>query len=173
MKSRLRFFIVFYFVQLVLAGCAMKSTASNNDIEEKFQALFPDVGMNDSLQLNVISDEATLRPDSEIRLSINNKSNHFIDFALDSYVRLFVFSDSEWVEVDNQITYSGLLQIFPEGTPLKDSRTTRVQPIIDQTIMSKDEKEILLRILILGEIIEDETRTGEKVGAYVDVFLRT
>jgi hypothetical protein len=78
----------------------------------------------------------------------------------------------QWVEVKNGITYSGNnLKLSPAGTVLLDFALTGVKPIFDQSGI-KIEEEVPLRIVIIGEIMESENRTGEKVGAYVDVVIK-
>ena len=171
MENKYKFLVVFYFTLFIVTGCEIKPSAPSNAVEENFQAIFPQVAMGDSFQLNVVADETTPTPNSEIRLSIINKSTHFISFPPDSDVKLFVLKDSEWVEVRNKITYSGLLQLYPQGTLLKDTRTSWVHPVLDDNMMDNEKKEILLRIVMVGEIVEEDVYTGVLVGAYVDVFL--
>jgi hypothetical protein len=81
-----------------------------------------------------------------------------------------MIEDAEWIEVKNVITYSGLLIISPQGTPLLDDASTRVQPEVNDKLRSAKEKE-LLRIVVTGEIIENDKPTGKLVGAYVDVYV--
>ena len=70
------------------------------------------------------------------------------------------------------MTYSGTLELSPSGTPLLDYAITWVQPLLDQSGFSIEKDQALLRIVIVGEITESENRTGEKVGAFVDVVLK-
>ena len=139
-------------------------------MEQKFQTAIPVTDMNGSLQVKVESGEKIYPLDSEIPLTIINTSPHSIFFAIDSHIKLLMIEDAEWIEVNNVITYSGLLVISPQGTPLLDDASTRVQPEVTEKLRSAKEKE-LLRIVVTGEIIENDKPTGKLVGAYVDVYV--
>ena len=76
------------------------------------------------------------------------------------------------MEVKNAITYSGTMLLSPQGKPLLNLQYTDVKPILDETNLSGSNTSVLLRIVIIGEIMEGDTRTGKNVGAYVDVFLK-
>ncbi len=80
--------------------------------------------------------------------------------------------DLHWTEVKNAITYTATMILSPEGTVLLDTQYTSVKPILDQSGFDTNGKDILLRIVIIGEIMNGEVRTKEKVGAYVDVVLK-
>lgn len=139
-------------------------------MEKKFQTAIPVTDMNGSLQVKVESGEQIYPLGSEIPLTIINTSPHSIFLAIDSHIKLLMIEDAEWIEVKNVITYSGLLVISPQGTPLLDDASTRVQPEVNDKLRSAKEKE-LLRIVVTGEIIENDKPTGKLVGAYVDVYV--
>jgi hypothetical protein len=82
-----------------------------------------------------------------------------------------VTRDAEWVEVKNGLTYSGLLLIAPQGTPLLDFNVTWVRPLLDENIAKDAKGDMLLRIVMVGEIMENDIQTGKLVGTYVDVYL--
>lgn len=87
-------------------------------MEKKFQTAIPVTDMNGSLQVKVESGEKIYPLGSEIPLTIINTSPHSIFLAIDSHIKLLMIEDAEWIEVNNVITYSGLLVISPQGTPL-------------------------------------------------------
>jgi len=127
--------------------------------------------LNESLQLNVYGDEKIFPLGSEIELRIKNHSPNSIFFAGDSHIKLFAIKDTEWVEVQNKLTYSGSILLSPQGTPALDVRFTKVKPVLDENIMNTDQKDIPLRIVMIGGIMENENPSGKLVGAYVDVYI--
>ena len=76
------------------------------------------------------------------------------------------------MEVKNDITYSATMFISPQGTLLFDLQYTWVQPNLDGSNLRSSNTKIPVRIVVIGEIMEDNTRTGKNVGAYVDVFIK-
>ena len=78
-----------------------------------------------------------------------------------------------WVEVKNAITYMDTILLSPEGTILLDTQHIEAQPVVDQSTLEAGNEDIRVRIVVIGEIMKGETRTGQYVGAYVDVTLET
>jgi hypothetical protein len=107
---------------------------------------------------------------SDISLIFENLSDQKLFFDTDNFVRLYVVRDSQWFEVRNKRTYSGELLLFPMGTPLLDNNSVKVRPALDNIppIQNSDD---LLRVAVVGEILRDDVRTGDLVGAYVDVII--
>jgi hypothetical protein len=73
--------------------------------------------------------------------------------------------------VKNAITYSGDLELSPNGTILLDTRSVVVKPVLDQSVFNL-KKDVNVRIVIVGDVMEEENPTDEKVGTYVDVDLK-
>jgi hypothetical protein len=140
------------------------------DMEKKFQNIFPLITMNESFQLKVNSDENIFKFGSDIPVLFNNKSPYKIFFATDSFIKLFIIRDNKWLEIRNRNKYSGVLVLSSKGTSLSDFNTTGVRPVLDNNIVSEG-KEELLRIVMIGELMENGIRTGNFVGAYVDVYV--
>lgn len=156
---------------VVLPSCSKHSQSTSEKIKENFQTIVPITDMNKSLQVEVYGGEKNFQSDSAIHLRLHNKSPHSIFFPLDSHIKLLMLSDAKWVQVKNEMTYSGLLQLAPQDTPLLDSNTTWVKPIPGEKIIRNAKENILLRIVMIGEIMENDIHTGTLVGAYVDVYI--
>jgi len=139
-------------------------------MEEKFQALLSVIDTNNSFQIKVNEDKNTFQNNKDIRLIINNNSRHSIIFNPESYIKLWTIRNEEWIEIENGITYSGTLQVLPQGTLLLDTRTSRVKPVLSNDAIESNEK-ILLRIAMIGEIMENDKPTGKLVGSYIDVYI--
>jgi hypothetical protein len=154
-------------------------------MDEKFQAVVPLTDMNKSLVITVDDDDKVFRLGSDIPIFYENKSSHFLffDLADENYTKLFMLRDIEWVEVKDGITGSGSRVLSPQGPPLLNLGTTWALPELDDTIFKDNKTNILIRVMITGEIMEmdtyssdwqdheDEILTGELVAAYVDVYV--
>lgn len=170
-SDQIRTIALLFFLMSNMLGCSSQQNTVSSKMEEEFQSIFPSMTFNESFQLDVYSDENIFKSGPDIPLIFTNKSPHQILFPTDSFIRLFIIRDDEWLEIDNKNTYSGLLILDPEGTPLMDFNVTGVRPAIDNFGTSKRKVE-LLRILMIGESIENNIHTGKLVGAYVDVYIR-
>jgi hypothetical protein len=157
---------------IILLSCAKQPDADMGELENQFSNLLPLADMNKSLQIAVSTQEKSFKSGSEIELTVYNKSPHSFYFDNDTHVRLLGSSDNLlWTEVENAITYSATMILSPKGTTLLDTQPTWVKPILDQSVFDAKKGNVLLRIAIVGEIMDGEIRTGKQVGAYIDVVL--
>lgn len=162
-----------FFAVVALCGCSKHLDTNVSELERQFSITVPLSDMNNSLQIATNSQDSTFKSGSEIELTIYNKSLHSLYFDNITHMRLFSSSDNlHWTEVKNAITYTATMILSPEGTILLDTQYTSVKPIVDQSEFDINGEDILLRIVIIGEIMNGEVRTKEKVGAYVDVVLK-
>ena len=155
---------------LILSGCSGKAHLMNSS-ESSFQTAVPMANMNQSLEINVDGDNTSFRIGAEIPLIVQNKSADYIFFTGDDYIRLFILQDLKWIEIKSELTYSGSKVLSPKGTPLLDLDRTWAQPALDGNIFSDKRSDLLLRILITGEIMENDVRTGKLISAFVDVHM--
>jgi hypothetical protein len=172
MKDPKRLFVLFSLCLTILLSCSKQLSTNTSEIEKQFSTVVPITDMNKSLQMVVDSQERYFPLGSDIPLIVENKSSHFISFDVNTHIRLLRIRGSQWMEVKNAITYSGTMLLSPQGKPLLNLQYTDVKPILDETNLSGSNTSVLLRIVIIGEIMEGDTRTGKNVGAYVDVFLK-
>src|SRR5690349_9716357 len=97
-----------------LLGCSDRPSAGSSDIKEMFPADISVTDVNDSLQVKVEGDQKSLPVDSKVSLLIYNESSHFLFFSGENYVRLLIFREGEWIEVTNELTYSGSKTLSPK-----------------------------------------------------------
>ena len=164
--------LLFFLSMNILLGCSSQSSVNVSEIERQFLTAIPITDMNKSLTMVVDGEEQYFSLGSDIPLIVANRSSHFVIFDIDTHIQLLMNTNSQWTEVENEITYSGILSLSPQGVPLLDFRSTWVKPVIDESILGNSTLNIPLRIVIIGEISEGDTPTGKQVGAYVDVILR-
>lgn len=158
------------FIAIFLSGCSYNHSTLSKEKENEFQSLVALKNLNVSFQLETKDNETNYRFGSEIPLKIVNTSSRSIQFDPSSHIKIFMIREDTWEEVGNVITYSGSLILSPRGTPLLDYALTRVQPNWNNEVQPSKKKE-LVRIFIIGEFVDNGTQTGEKVGAYLDVFV--
>lgn len=163
--------LIVWLLLSVLSSCSNRPDTVSNPMEIQFSTAVPITNMNKSLELKANSDERIFHYGSRIEIKIQNKSRNTIFFPEDTFVKLLFFTDGKWIEVQNKINYSGSIVLSPQGTPLLDSDYTLVKPMLDENVLSNDQKELPLRIVVTGEIMKNDVRTEEFVGAYVDVYI--
>lgn len=173
MKKLAEWHIIFSLVVIALLSCSKHSDINTSELDEQFSNAAPLSDMNKSLQIVVNDQRAIFKPGSEIELTIYNKSPYSLFFDNKTHVMLLGnLDDLHWTEIKNAITYSATMILSPEGAILLDRQYTSVKPVLDQTDFDSGGADILLRIVIVGEIVDGDARTGRKVGAFVDVILK-
>lgn len=102
---------------------------------------------------------------------VENKSSHFF-FDKSTYTKVLRNTGTQWVEVENDITYSGTSLLAPPKTSLLNLHYPNVKPVLDENNLHVTSLFIPIRIVIVGEIMDEDKPTGKKVGAYVDMSLK-
>jgi len=176
LKYSIRLFALFSVCLSILLSCSKLSDVKTSDLEKQFSTIVPLADMNKSLEIAVARDvaisEQSFQLGSAIPVEVFNKSPHFVSFESNSQIKLLIYENNQWVDVKNDITYSGTMLLSPQGTLLLDLQYNWVQPNFDGTSLSSSSTKIPVRIVVIGEIMEGDTRTGKNVGAYVDVFVK-
>jgi hypothetical protein len=173
MRKMSKWLVLYFLLTIALLSCAKQSNTNSDELEKQFSTVVPISDMNRSIQVVVDNKNTSFKSGSEIVLIIYNKSSDFIYFDTSSFIKLMGSSDDlRWVEVKNAITYMDTILLSPEGIVLLDSQYTVVQPILDQSVLDAGNENVRGRIVVIGEIMKGETRTGQKVSAYVDVILK-
>jgi hypothetical protein len=160
--------LIYCLFSVMLVSCSQ--TQSSSELESSFLSLIS-ANMNTFVRIYPENNRAVpFKYGSDISLIFENLSDQKLFFDTDNFVRLYVVRDSQWLEVRNKRTYSGELLLFPTGTPLLDNNSVKVRPALDNipAIQNSDD---FLRVVVVGEILRDDVRTGELVGAYVDVMI--
>ncbi len=75
------------------------------------------------------------------------------------------------MKIKNEINYSGTMLLSPKDTLLLDLQYIYVKPKFEKNMLPKIRENTLLRIVIYGEVMENDKLTGNMVGAYVDVYI--
>jgi hypothetical protein len=172
MKLDQKLILLLAFFVVALLGCSNPSQSISKEMEDKFHATVAVMDMNKSLEIKVDDDQKSFCLGSDIPLSVKNKSPNFIFFNYEGrYIKLFMIRDAEWVEVKNGLTYSGSTVLSPPGPPLLNLDGTWARPVLDDNTFKDNPTDILIRIVMTGEIMESNTHTGNFVSAYLDVYI--
>lgn len=168
---KVRYILLLIFL---LSSCSQQSTAGSQELEQQFAEVVPISDMNKSLQIILSTEETSFKAGSKIDIKIYNKSHHYLYFDNDTDVKLLGSLDqTHWMELEDGITdASSDMILSPQGTILLDDQESRVIPIIDPTELNTHSDGVLVRIVVIGEIMENDVLTGKKVGAYVDVIVQ-
>ena len=170
--SNTKFLIIFLFLAITLTGCSELLSTESEELEKQFLQIVRVSDMNNNLEVLLDDERTSFESGEEIFLTLHNKSPNSLYFDTSSLVILLASQDShKWIDVKNAYTYSCDLELSPNGTILLDTQSVTVEPILDRSSFNS-KKDITIRIVVIGEIMDGKNRTGEKVGTYVDVVLK-
>ena len=170
MRRNIERSLVAFLVLFSLLGCS-KSVSTN--MEEKFREVVSVNDLNKSIELKVDDNKDVFPNGYDIPILAQNKSPYFLFLNLEeNYIRLFTIRDAEWVEIKNGLTYSGSRILSPHGNALLDLEPTWARPEVEDAILEDNKTEVLVRIVMTGEIMEKDKPSGKFIGAYVDVYVR-
>jgi hypothetical protein len=156
-----------------LGGCSNNQPSISHDMQESFNKIVPDTDLNTHLRLN-INDQEKANLNKLFELYLINTSDETIYLDAKQPFRLFIVDNNQWVEIKNKVIYLGRregggIYIYPKNSG-RDLLGSFVRPeLLPGQVIEGDEK--ILRILVLGETMTDGERTGNLVGAYLDVFI--
>lgn len=173
MNQYIRKIFLFFLLAAILCSCIPVRPKVSESLETSFRELMLVDDINKSFQIYIDStDRESMKFGSDIHVVIKNLSNQQIFFPVGYGIRLFIIRDSEWVEILNKNKYYGDGSFLrPKGIQeLGDRISTGVRPILPSQIGFEDDQEIL-RIVMIGELMSDEEKTGIPVGAYTDIFV--
>ena len=173
MKKQIFILVITLITIILLISCSNYIESQSPELEKKFLSTVNLANLNSDIQLSLETEKNLFKLGSEITIQINNNSSSFILLGENLDIHLLSPSPNlDWIEIENGITYSGSILLSPKGTILLDTRTTIVRPLLEAHIIEQAGKdELLLRIFVKGEIIESDIRSGDFVGAYIDIYL--
>jgi len=165
---QVRIYLGVFLVLFLMAACGKEELSSQ---EKAFATLVP-VPMDTGLRLKLVDVRDASSAAPTIDLLIENHSNDQVWFLAPGYgARIFIYSelDGEWVEVDDRIVSASESEdiLVPKGEGINWGAIASVGPSIPDT-----NETMTVRVVVTGEIYRDGRRTGEEVGAYIDVTLQ-
>lgn len=156
---------VFMFGQ---AGCLV--SAGHNVRESAFQSLMQVSHINDFVRLSApveLSNDFKLG--STVDLLLENTSGKYVSFSPDYGVRILAYSEErqDWEDVPNAISYLGdSLDILG---PRDEGNWMAVVTVVPR--LPDASEEIDIRVVVIGEVLERGSPTGDKAAAFIDLTL--
>jgi hypothetical protein len=150
---------------LFIACTACKVRQSTVDMPD---VGFPAEEMNKQIRLQAPQGWNNFKIGDLVMLAVEVTGSSEVEFPMDYGARMFIKENGKWIEVEDFTTYQeGHLYLSPaKGDPFKIGGAG-VRPILPE----KDHP-ITLRIILIGNIYENNQITDEKVAAYIDVQLK-
>lgn len=151
----------FIFFGLVACRANMEDNPKNPDVGIPFETF------NKSFQITAPAPLNTFKIGDVIGLDIEVIGENPIAFNYDYGSVLFVLADKEWTEIPNFMDYpQGTLILQPaRGDALKKGVAV-IDPLLPDT-----RTDVLLRIILIGNIVKDGEQTDERVAGYIDLKL--
>jgi hypothetical protein len=151
------------------SGCSSRPT--NNQLEISFSRMFPIENINKDISFEYdIRNPSEIRYGELVRLILHNNSSNTINFQTDDYVRLFIPTQGNWVEIDDNLDQLYLeeeILLAPKGTALEDSDLIIVSPNYLEYLSSLDVQ--VVRVFVQGRMSDNVSGSAEKVAAFIDL----
>jgi len=107
--------------------------------------------------------------DKPIVLMIRNVSDYDLIFRKDFNARIFISDNNQWIEVKDKVAYSDLEDIVLK--PDKNFDPFKVGSLILLPDLIGYTDKIVLRIFVIGNMIQDGQKSSEVIATYIDVTL--
>ncbi|PKN91285.1 MAG: hypothetical protein CVU44_20440 [Chloroflexi bacterium HGW-Chloroflexi-6] len=149
---------------LGLTGCQAKD-------ERAFFELVDTEDINSSIRLipaQLVSPESKLKPGKNLTIIVENTSGYDLFFMADTDVQIFVYEDGEWRSVKNNVEFYPSAETYISAAKggVPEHGVIGVTPVLGEV---KEKTEF--RVLVVAMIMENGAPSGEKVAAYVDLWV--
>ncbi len=158
-----------------VAACSQPATATLSSIPDgtmaNAEALFSRLVGIESFNLLVGLEQHSALPTSAAgyHLRIFNKTGNSLTFPPDFGLRVFAYSaqDGQWVELEDntQSLNTAPIILDPKGGFLPDNYT------VTSPKLPPNHDSSLIRVLVVGQVIEEGTPTPTVAAAYLDIPL--
>jgi len=165
-KTRNPFFLLITLFINIL-GC----TSSQSNVSDKLETSFKDIveidKLNEYFQIYVSSDQKVHKFGSDIKVYFKSITDDKIVFQVGYKIRLFIVHNNSWLEIQNKNKYFGEESYLPSisNQNLGARLSTGVRPISPPDVGV--EAKTMLRILVEGTLLPDNT----PVGSFVDIYI--
>jgi len=162
MKSKKFLHFVLFFFLLASVGC-------QRNISEELPGIdFPLNEMNDGIKLLVPEIENNFIDSPFIGIVITNTSDNIFRLNEQSGIYIFEYVDNKWIPINNLMDYG---YGEDDGIYLEnDGPFTKYRTVVTPAV-AVEEKNILIRIVCVGEYISPDGKVIKQAGAYRDFWL--
>ena len=159
--------ILLILISFITISCIDKSTSRK---EELFKRKVPIENINKKIRLSPWEPKKP-RIGEPIDLILDNKSSNIITFTRDYGLKIFTYEYDieEWMTIENELIYTPNenILLFPKSINKYKSRE-----IVDLSPVIHDkEKPIFIRIVVIGNVINNGEITAEQVAAFTDILV--
>lgn len=154
---------------LLLSSCMKMETIPNHSSPE---VGIPLEEMNKKLSISSPRGLGnSLLNGDDLELVVDNKSDHPVWFTDDYGVRIFIYIDNEWMEIEDKMSYETGEQyefMLPpsHGDPFEMGASSMVP------YQHNLKKTVPLRVIIIGRVVENKKVTQQATAAYIDLILK-
>jgi len=154
---------------LLVSGCKPPPLSSK---EQGFADIIPVPyhDLNDIIRLTIPPGLNDFKYGNSIELELVNESQYPIEFPSDFGINLYYYDETseKWVEINNIVVYLplGNKELLPTTKDDPGGLGLTMYPEIQDF-----SKPITIRILMVGELADEESSNEVLVGAYIDVTL--
>jgi hypothetical protein len=161
---------------IAIFGCARNDLAVSNELHEAFLQLISIEDINNSMQVTVVESEVT-QPTfgSEVEIFIQNVSTEKeIYFSPEESLalRIFVNSNNRWIEIQNADRYTGEGGVLDTKGQITSDWITGVRPVLELNLLKEIDNPVIVRILVTGELIVGNEKTGTPVATFIDLIMK-
>lgn len=157
---------------IILSGCSNAKISSESEeqsleqfVSSAYDTEIKDINQSITLELTPYSRDS-LRPDTLFDLLAVNQIKDAVRFPADFNMKIFRFSNHEWLLTQNEVTY------LSDEIILADSSLHGISELLPiKLALEHPEEDNLIRVVILGELLIDGEPNGEKVAAYLDLTI--
>jgi hypothetical protein len=162
--SRIKLTLLLLFA-IIVSGC---QAANNAPPDMVLNLGVTKTEVNTRLKLTAPDKWNDLNGGLPLGLLIDNVSDGDIEFDPKNGVKLFVYEDDQWKEIDNIMDYpEGKFTLTPsKGDFFKMFNINLFPDLPVNTTVSS------LRIVIIGKVVDQPAEDSQMTGAYIDISLK-
>jgi len=132
--------------------------------EQTFRHLVPIEDMNISIKLSIpIEWNNDLRLGKAISMEVENTSDNNFKYPFIEGPKVYAYIDENWIEIENSANYVGTFENIVKAHSFLIAGVAPNPPQLD--------KEIELRIVLTGHLVDENGNELKRAGAYIDINL--
>jgi len=166
MYRKAYFHVMLLAIIMLFTGCQASLPESLPDVGVKQEEI------NSRIRLTIQGvTDGTVKNQDNITIRVDVVTSDYIEFPYDYGVRLFTYQEDQWIEIEDYSTYSKDLK-KPIILPLSQKYPIQAGFTGVSPYSSTLDKDVPLRIILVGNIIRDGKTTEEKTAGYINLTLK-
>ena len=156
-----------YIIILILLAIVSCSKMNNSNIDDDFKQFISYEDVNSKIKFTMpdgLGNEYKIG--GFVSLWLTNHTNNLIIFPPEYGLKLFIYNNGEWIQVENNMIYHP-----HEERHLLPKDQNGFLKINCVPIIRNHSEPVLLRVLVVGSVQDKISGDSERVAAYYDVKL--